>query len=75
MHDLHDLMKNVSCLENLAKERLQSNVAANSERLKFLTQFMRYGICTCHCHFSTSVYHSAVPCCGNAKLTAKMQPR
>jgi hypothetical protein len=74
MHDLHDLMKSVSHLENLAKQRLQNNVAANSDRLKFLSQLTRYGICTCHCHFSTSVYHGAVPCCGNAKLTAKVQP-
>jgi len=74
MHDLHDLMKDISRLENLAKQRLQSNATANSERLKFLSQFTRYGICACHCHFSDSVYHSAVPCCGNAKLTAEIQP-
>lgn len=72
MHDLHDLMANISFLENIAKARLQNHTAANSERLKFLNQLLRYGVCACHCHFSTSVYHSDVPCCGNAKLSAEI---
>ena len=68
MHDLQNLMESISYLESIVKERLQKNAAANSERLKFLNQFARYGICPCHCHFSNSVFHSAAPCCGNAKL-------
>ena len=36
MHDLHDLMASISYLENIAKERLQKNPSANSERLKLL---------------------------------------
>ncbi len=72
MHNLHDLMASISHLENIAKERLQRNAAANSERLRLLNQLTRYGICTCHCHFSTSVYHSACQCCGNAQLTTKI---
>jgi hypothetical protein len=72
MHDFHDLMASISCLENIAKERLQENAAANSGRLKFLIQLARYGVCTCHCHFSTSVSHSAAPCCGNARMTIKI---
>jgi hypothetical protein len=66
---MHDSMKCIAHLENIAKERLEKDVFAESTRLKLLGQLIRYGVCTCHCHFSTSVYHSAVPCCGNAKLT------
>jgi hypothetical protein len=67
MRNLHDLMASISHLENIAKERLQRNAAANSERLSLLKQLTRYGICTCHCHFSTSVY-IACHCCGNRYL-------
>jgi hypothetical protein len=67
---MHDFMASISDLENIAKERLQKNGSANCERLNELSQLIQYGVCTCHCHFSTSVYHSAVPCCGNAKLKA-----
>lgn len=74
MHKLQDLMASISDLENLAKEHLQKNAqknaSANRERLKLLNQLIRYGVCTCHCHFSGSVYHGDVPCCGNAKLKA-----
>ncbi len=67
---MHDSMESISHLENMAKERLRKNVSADLERLNLLTQLIRYGVCTCHCHFSTSVYHSAAPCCANARLTA-----
>jgi hypothetical protein len=69
---MHDSMKSISYLEDIAKERLETNVPAEVERLKLLNQLIRYGVCTCQCHFSISVYHSAVPCCGNAKLTTKV---
>jgi hypothetical protein len=68
---MRDLMDSISYLEDIAKERLAKNVTAEVERLKLLNQLIRYGVCTCPCHFSTSVYHGAEPCCGNAKLTAK----
>ena len=68
MHKLQDLMASIADLENIAKGRLQKNASADRERLKMLSQLIQYGVCTCHCHFSTSVYHSAAPCCGNAKL-------
>jgi hypothetical protein len=67
---MHDSMEGISNLENIAKDRLRKNVAADLERLNLLTQLIRYGVCTCHCHYSTSVYHSAAPCCANARLTA-----
>ena len=67
---MHDSMEGISHLENIAKERLRKNVSADLERLNLLTQLIRYGVCTCHCHYSTSVYHSAAPCCANARLTA-----
>ena len=70
MNNLRDLMASISDLENIAKERLQKHATANFERLKFVNQLIKYGVCTCHCHFSTSVYHSDSPCCGNAKLKA-----
>jgi hypothetical protein len=67
---MHDSMEGISHLEIIAKERLRKNVSADLERLNLLTQLIRYGVCTCHCHYSTSVYHSAAPCCANARLTA-----
>lgn len=64
-------IKGISYLEEMAKDRLQKADFAEVQRLIALSQLIRYGVCTCHCHFSTSVYHSAEPCCGNARLTAK----
>ena len=72
MRYLPDLMATISHLETIAKGRLQRNAAANSERLRLLDQLTRYGICTCHCHFSASVYLSACQCCGNAQLITKI---
>jgi hypothetical protein len=69
---MRNLLEGISYLERIAKERLEKNGAAEFERLKLLNQLIRYGVCTCQCHLSTSVYHSAVPCCGNAKLTSKI---
>ena len=68
---MHRLLESISELEGLAKARLNQNIAAETERLKLLNQLVRYGVCTCHCHFSCSVYHSAAPCCANAKMTAE----
>jgi hypothetical protein len=68
---MHRLLESISDLEGLAKARLNQNITAEIERLKLLNQLVRYGVCTCHCHFSSSVYHSAAPCCANAKLTAE----
>lgn len=67
---MHDLLASIAQLENLAKRHLKNIETANYERFKEVTQLARYGVCTCHCHFGSSVYHSAVPCCGNAKIKA-----
>ncbi|MGO9946121.1 MAG: hypothetical protein ACLPWG_04650 [Steroidobacteraceae bacterium] len=64
-------IKGISYLEEVAKDRLQKADFAEVQRLMALSQLIRYGVCTCHCHFSSSVYHSADPCCGNAKLIEK----
>lgn len=69
---MHDLVKSISDLEVLAKQRLKSDFTAEFERLKLLNQLSRYGVCTCHCHFSDSVYHGAAPCCGNARLALEI---
>ncbi len=65
---MHESMRGISQLESIAKERLRKDVFAEFERLQSLQQLIRYGVCTCHCHFSNSVFHSAAPCCGNARL-------
>lgn len=65
---MHRLLDSISNLEGLAKARLNQNSNAEIERMKLLNQLVRYGVCTCHCHFSSSVYHSAAPCCANAKM-------
>jgi hypothetical protein len=68
---MHTLLESISNLESLAKARLNQNITAEIERIKLLSQLVRYGVCTCHCHFGSSVYHSAAPCCANAKMTAE----
>lgn len=67
---MHGLMKSIATLEGMIKERLQDTVTADFERLKLVNQLVRYGVCTCHCHFNDSVYHSSAPCCDNAELAA-----
>jgi hypothetical protein len=70
---MHDWISGISYLEALAKERVRRNQSVAFEHLKLLHQLIRYGVCTCHCHFSSNVSHSAaVPCCGNAR-TAKTE--
>jgi hypothetical protein len=66
----HFSLKGISDLEDMAKARLQKDDAGELARLRSLDQLIRYGVCTCQCHFSTNVVHSAAPCCGNAKLKA-----
>jgi hypothetical protein len=65
---MHNSIEGISYFEIIAAENQRKHITAQNERLTFLTQLIRYGVCTCHCHFSTSVFHSAEPCCGNAKL-------
>jgi len=67
---MHTLLKSISNLEGIVKERLNKDSTAEFERLKLLEQLVRFGVCTCQCHSSTSVYHSAAPCCANANTTA-----
>jgi hypothetical protein len=67
---MRGLMKSISRLEEIAKERLKENTTAEFEHLTLLTQLSRYGVCACQCHFSASFYHSQAPCCGNAKAAA-----
>ncbi len=69
---MHELVKSIADLEVLAKQRLESHSSAEFARLKLLSQLSHFGVCTCHCHFSNSVYHGAAPCCGNAKLTLEI---
>ncbi len=69
---MDDLVKSISSLEALAKQRLKSDSSDELARLTLLNQLSRYGVCTCHCHFSNSVYHGAAPCCGNAKLSLEI---
>jgi hypothetical protein len=65
---MHDWMNGISHLEALAKERLRRHQCAELERLRLLHQLARYGVCSCHCHFSSNIFHSAATlCCGNAK--------
>jgi hypothetical protein len=65
------ILKSISLLNSLARERLQKDIVSEHERWKLLDQLIRYGVCTCHCHFSANVYHSAEPCCGNARLATE----
>jgi hypothetical protein len=62
------IKKSISDLSKLAEHRLRKRTSAELERLRLLNQLIRFGVCTCHCHFSDSVFHSAAACCGNAKL-------
>jgi hypothetical protein len=66
---MNELFRSIRYLESIAKQRLKQNARADFERAELLSQLIRYGVCTCYCHFSDSTYHSGAPCCGNAKLT------
>jgi hypothetical protein len=68
---MHTLLKSISNLECIIKERLNKDSVVEFERLKLLEQLVRFGVCTCQCHFSTNVSHSAAPCCVNARMTAE----
>jgi hypothetical protein len=62
------LLQSVRQLEALAKARLaeRRNEAEAVDVVR--TQLMRYGVCTCPCHFAESTIHSGEPCCGNARV-------
>ncbi len=68
---MHNLLKSVSILEELVKEHLATKRGSEFEGLNLSNQLIQYGVCTCECHFSASVFHSAAPCCGNARRTAE----
>jgi hypothetical protein len=64
--DLSELLQSVQYLETLAKARLAERRKEAVDPTR--TQLLRYGVCTCSCHFAKSTVHCGEPCCGNARL-------
>ncbi len=64
--DMSELLQGVRHLEMLAKARLAERRKEATDPLR--TQLLRYGVCTCSCHFTDFTRHSGEPCCGNARL-------
>jgi len=64
--DMSELLQSVRQLETLAKARLAERCKGAEDPTR--TQLLRYGVCTCSCHFTESTAHSGEPCCGNARL-------
>jgi hypothetical protein len=64
--DMSELLQSVQQLETLAKARLAERRKQAVDPIR--TQLLRYGVCTCSCHFTESTVHSGEPCCGNARL-------
>jgi hypothetical protein len=63
---MSELLESVQQLETLAKARLEEKRKAAVDPMR--TQLLRYGVCTCSCHFTEYTVHSGEPCCGNARL-------
>ena len=64
--DNSELLQSVQHLETLAKARLAERRKEAGDPMR--TQLLRYGVCTCSCHFTQSTTHSGEPCCANARL-------
>ena len=64
--DMSELLQSVQHLETLAKARLAERHKEAEDPMR--SQLLRYGVCTCSCHFTEFTTHSGEPCCGNARL-------
>jgi hypothetical protein len=64
--NMSELLHSVQHLEALAKARLAERRKDAADPMR--SQLLRYGVCTCSCHFTESTTHSGEPCCGNARL-------
>jgi hypothetical protein len=64
--DMSELLHSIRQLETLAKARLADGRKDAGDPMR--AQLLRYGVCTCSCHFTESTTHSGEPCCGNARL-------
>jgi hypothetical protein len=64
--DVSELLQSVRQLETLVKARLAKRRKEAVDPMR--TQLLRYGVCTCPCHFAESTIHRGEPCCGNARL-------
>jgi hypothetical protein len=66
--NVSELLESIQRLERLTKARLaeRRNAAERVDPLR--VQLVRYGVCTCSCHFTEHTTHTGEPCCGNAQL-------
>jgi hypothetical protein len=71
--DVSELLQSVQQLEMLAKARLAERRRGTEDPMR--TQLMRYGICTCTCHFTDNTTHTGAPCCGNARVVDCLAPK
>ena len=64
------LLESVQQFEALTKARLAERRQGADSADLIRAQLLRYGVCTCTCHFTKNTVHTGEPCCGNAR-TAK----
>lgn len=65
--DISTLLQSVKEFEALAKARLAERRKGADSADILRTQLLRYGVCTCSCHFTENTVHTGDPCCGNAR--------
>ena len=65
--NISELLQSVQQLETLAKARLADRRKGADAVDTLSAQLMRYGVCTCSCHFTENTTHTGEPCCGNAR--------
>jgi hypothetical protein len=69
------LLQSVQQFETLAKARLAERRKGAESVDLIRIQLLRYGVCTCSCHFTKNTMHTGEPCCGNARTAKPSTPQ
>jgi hypothetical protein len=69
--NVSELLESIQRLEKLTKARLAERRKGADTVDSLRTQLVRYGVCTCSCHFTLHTTHTGDPCCGNARVAKK----
>jgi hypothetical protein len=65
---ISELLQSVQELQALTKARLAERRKGADAEDPLRAQLMRYGVCSCSCHFTENTTHTGEPCCGNARV-------
>lgn len=66
--NVSELLESIQRLEKLTKARLAERRKGAEATDPLRAQLVRYGVCTCSCHFTEHTMHTGEPCCGNARV-------